>query len=224
MRIAADDTIVHAGQLLVFTLQPNLLLAEMSSSQRMSKLLQNKGKPKQAGQPGQQPALPSVTPAMRRHAASRISQALQDNSALNLAALQAESAASTWESDIFRVSNSKSAYLSKLANAVSQIKNASNLAHLDVPATAFEPDQSTPPSALSSQHLKPGSAVSATAAKGASTLGTHPQANALQRHAAASAGQQQTSDALQPIGETELRRLMQTISGKSFSCMSSTGP
>ena len=218
----ADDTIVQIRQLLIFTLQPNLLLAEVSSSQRMSKLLQSKskGKPKQAGQSSQQQALPSVTPAMRQHAACRISHALQHNSALTLDALQAESAASTWESDIFHASNSKSAYLSKLANAVSQVKKASTLAHVDAPANAFEPDQSKPPSARSSQHPKSSCAVSATAATDASTLSRHLQADDLQTHAIASAGPKQNSDALQPIGEHELRRLMQTISGPRCSCIS----
>ncbi len=80
---------------------------------------------------------------MRKHAADRITKALTDNSELKLESSQAESGACTWESDIFQGSNSKSAYLSKLSNAVSQIKRAPDLAQLGLPVTAWEPDQAT---------------------------------------------------------------------------------
>ncbi len=80
---------------------------------------------------------------MRKHAADRITKALTDNSELNLESSQAESGACKWESDIFLGSNSKSAYLSKLSNAVSQIKRAPDLAQLGLPVTAWVPDQAT---------------------------------------------------------------------------------
>ena len=120
-------------------------LAVASASQRLAKLLQNKGKPKQAPQQSQPQTAPAITAAMRQHASQRVTKALQANSSLGLESTQAEAetGASRWESDIFSSSNSKSAYLSKLSNAVSQIRRATDLAQLELPAAAWVPDQAT---------------------------------------------------------------------------------
>ena len=80
---------------------------------------------------------------MRKHAADKVTKALTANSELNLESSQAESGAYKWESDIFQGSKSKSAYLSKLSHAVSQIKRAPDLAQLGLPATVWVPDQAT---------------------------------------------------------------------------------
>ncbi len=119
------------------------MCTDASASQRLTKLLQNKGKSKQASQSSQPQPSPAISAAMRKHAADRLTKALTDNSELNLESSQAESGACRWESDIFQGSNSKSAYLSKLSNSVSQIKRAPDLAQLGVPATVWVPDQAT---------------------------------------------------------------------------------
>lgn len=99
----------------------------------MQKLLQ--AKPKKAGRQAQQAlrsGTASITPAMRQHAQTRLLQALQkSNAQLGLETSQQQSGATTWEGSLFQASNSKSAYLSKLANAVAQIKRATSLAELD---------------------------------------------------------------------------------------------
>ena len=192
------------------------LPAEVSSSQRLSKLLDGKAKSKQASLSSQQQPLPAaVTPAMRQHATARLSQALQDNSALKLEAARAEAGASRWESELHHGSSSKSAYLSKLANAVSQIKRSSDLAHFDLPATAFEPDQATP----DGQHDRSAQDKSLTGAQSSKSSGT-PGNEAQQRlepqtYASPSAGQRRPLEALQPVSEDELLRLMRLLSGET---------
>lgn len=83
---------------------------------------------------------------MRQHAQARLAQALQSNTKLELDASRHQAGAKTWEASLFQSSNSKSAYLSKLSNAVSEIKRAEKLAELEgshVRWTAT-PDKSSP--------------------------------------------------------------------------------
>lgn len=123
--------------------QHNRQQQDVSVSQRLTKLLQNKGKSKQASRSSQPQPSPAINAAMRKHAADKVTKALTANSELNLESSQAESGAYKWESDIFQGSKSKSAYLSKLSHAVSQIKRAPDLAQLGLPATVWVPDQAT---------------------------------------------------------------------------------
>lgn len=145
---------------------------------------------------------------MRQHATARITQALQGNSALNLEAPRAEAGASKWESELHHSSSSKSAYLSKLANAVSQIKRASDVACLDVSSTAFEPNQAMP----AGQHD-----MSAQDQSNTGMLTQH--GSGPQDHAAAAAGQHQPSKTLHSVSEDELVRLMQLL-GPGKTCSS----
>ena len=190
--------------------------AEAASSQRLSKLLQGKAKPKQASQPSQQQAAPAITPAMRDHASTRLSTALSGNSALSLEGTQAESAAASWESAIFQSSGSKSAYLSKLANTVSQIKRASDVMQLDALHLAFQPAQATTP-ALPTQQARSQSGASPNRieiVKGEPTPDRHWQKKSMQKQLAQADAQQQDVSELQPVSESELSRLMQLVSGK----------
>ena len=195
------------------------LCSEAASSQRLSKLLEGKGKakPKQATLPSQQQPASAITAAMRQHARARISHALQDNPALDLEAPQAgeedqetgaEAAASRWECAIYHGSGSKSAYLSKLSNAISQIKRALDFAQLGIPSTASEPN-------LARQHDTPAQDVSVAKAEprqGADTVGKAQQRHDPEAH---SAGQDQQLSALQSVSEDELKRLMGLLSGKA---------
>ena len=151
-----------------------------------------------------------------------MSQALRDNSALKFERPQAEeeersdeeasveAGASRWEAGIYLGSSSKSAYLSKLANAVSQIKRASDCTQLDFPSTASEPTQAR-------QLGKPAQAESRTklqSSHGAEMLDkTRPHDR--QAHAGTSAEQHRSASALLPVSENELQRLMQLLSGKT---------
>lgn len=202
--------------------QPNScpLGSEATSSQRLSKLLEGKGKgkPKQATLPSQQQPASAITPAMKQHARARISHALQDNPALEQGPqageedqeAAAEAAASRWECGIFQSSSSKSAYLSKLSNAISQIKRASEFAQLGVPSTASEPS-------LAWQHDRSAQDVSVTKAEarqGADkVLGRTEQQHDPEAHPA---GRDQQSSALQSVSEGELKRLMGLLSGKAY--------
>ena len=189
-----------------------LLFVEASSAQRLSKLLQGKAKSKQASLSSQQQAAPlAITPAMRQHATARISQALRDNSTLDLERPRAEAGAARWESETYKGSSSKSAYLSKLANTVSQIKRASDLVHLNVPPSAFEPDQGR----QYGEAAQDAPVTGAQEGKGVGML-TEPQ----QRHdpqTAAVTAARQHQPSLQPVTENELQRLMQLLSGKECS-------
>ena len=159
---------------------------------------------------------------MRQHATTRISHALRDNSALGFKRPQAEeeeedakeagadAAAFRWESGIYQGSSSKSAYLSKLANAVAQIKQASDLAQLDLPSTASEPKQAR-------QLGKTALAVSQTStqsSQGAGMLDKTQQQHGPEAHVGTCAGQHQPASAPQSVSENELQRLMHLLSGK----------
>lgn len=98
----------------------------------MEKLLQAKNK-KSGHQAGQPTSTASVTPAMRQHAQIRLTQAMQSNTHLVLNTVQQHAGCHSWEASLFQRSNSKSAYLSKLSNAVSQIKRAVHRADIDGP-------------------------------------------------------------------------------------------
>jgi hypothetical protein len=169
----------------------------------LTKLLQNKGKSKQATQSSQSQPSPAITAAMRKHAADRITKALTDNSELNLESSQAESGACRWESDIFQSSNSKSAYLSKLSNAVSQIKRASDLAQLGLPATVWVPDQAT---SSASPHM-PGRMQSTN----------EPSAEDAGDAALLllTSDPQNQSSLAQPVSESKLRQMMQDLENAS---------
>lgn len=191
-------------------------LAEASSSQRLSKLLEGKGKSKQARLSTQQQALPAaITPAMRQHATARLTQALQENSALSLEAPQAVAGASRWESKLHHGSSSKSAYLSKLANAVSLIKRAPDVAQFDFPATALELDQAMPAGQHDRSAQDEFPAAGAQSSKRSDMLRSEAQQTGSepQTHGT-SAGQRRPSQALQPVSEDELLRLMRLLSGK----------
>lgn len=212
------------------SIQASLCFAEASSSQRLSKLLDGKAKSKQARLSSQQQALPAaITPAMRQHATARLTQALQDNSALSLEAPRAEAGASKWESELHHGSSNKSAYLSKLANAVSQIRAAPDVAHFGLPARAFEPDHAMP----AGQHDRPAQdefpAAGAQSSKSSDIVRSEAQQTGSepQIQAGTSAAQRQPSQALQPVSEDELLRLMRRLSGKTCGrcrCRSSTLP
>ncbi|KAL0036435.1 hypothetical protein WJX77_007708 [Trebouxia sp. C0004] len=171
---------------------------DASASQRLTKFLQNKGKSKQASSSQPQPP-PAITAAMRRHAADRITKALTDNSELNLESSQAESGACRWECDIFQGSNSKSAYLSKLSNAVLQIKRAPDLAQLGLSATVWVPDQAT---------------LSPCPSMGGRTQSVN---ESYAEHASNAARLLMTSDSqhqsfsAQPVNESKLRQMMQDL-------------
>ena len=147
-----------------------------------------------------------------------MSQALRDNSALNFERPQgeeeddeeasAEAGASRWESGIYQASSSKSAYLSKLANAVSQIKRASGLAQLDFPSTASEPNQARQLGRIAQDMSQTRTQSRQDAEMLDKTRQPDPQA-----HAGTSAGQHQPASALQPVSENELKRLMRLLSG-----------
>ena len=206
-----------------------VLFSEANSSQRLSKLLEGKarGKSKQASLSSQhQAASAAITPAMRQHATARISQALRDNSALKFDRPQgeeeeegggdeeasAEAGAFRWESGIYQGSSSKSAYLSKLANAVSQIKRAPDLAQLNFPSTALVNGVNQ-----ARQLGKTAQAVSQTqlqSIQGAEVLDKTRQ-HYPEAHAGTSAGRHQPTGALQPVSENELQRLMHLLSGKT---------
>ncbi len=140
---------------------------------------------------------------MRKHAADRITKALTGNSELNLESSQAESGACRWESDIFQGSNSKSAYLSKLSNAVSQIKRAPGLAQLGLPATAWVPDQAT------------SSACPELAGRMQSI--TEPSANDTRDAAVVflTSDNQDEPSSAQPVSEDKLRQMMQDLEDAS---------
>lgn len=104
------------------------VIAEATAAQRMEKLLQ--AKHKKAALSTQPTSAASITPAMRQHARTRLVQALQSNPQLGLEPAQQDAGGKTWEASLFQTSSSKSAYLSKLSNAVSQIKRAATLAEL----------------------------------------------------------------------------------------------
>ena len=199
------------------------LVSEADSSQRLSKLLEGKGrgKSKQASLSSQhQAASAAITPAMRQHATTRISQALRDNSALSYKRPQAaeeeeedeeagaEAAAFRWESGIYQGSSSKSAYLSKLANAVAQIKRASDLAQLDIPTAASEHTQARQLGNTAQDVLQ----TRTQSSQGAGILDKTQQ----QRNQEADAGTPaQPASAPQPVSENELQRLMHLLSGKT---------
>ncbi|KAA6420895.1 MAG: ATP-dependent DNA helicase Q-like 3-like [Trebouxia sp. A1-2] len=183
--------------------QHNRQQQDVSASQRLTKLLQNKGKSKQASQSSQPQPSPAITAAMRKHAADRITKALTDNSELNLETSQAESGACRWERHIFEGSNSKSAYLSKLSNAVSQIKRAPDLAQLGLPATAWVPDQATPPACPDmAERMQSTNEPSVEDARNAALL------------LLTSDNQHEPSSA-QPMSEGKLRQMMQDLEDAS---------
>lgn len=197
--------------------------SEANSSQRLPKLLQGRstGKSKQARRSGQHlAASAAITPAMRQHATARISQALVGNSALNFDTpraeeedeeeASAEAGASRWESRIYQGSSSKSAYLSKLANAVSQIKRASNLSQLDLPSTLPEPNQAR-------QLGKTAQNVSQTRDQSSqcAEMPDKTQQDDPQAHAGTFAGQHQSAKTSTACHENELQSLMHLLSGES---------
>ena len=144
---------------------------------------------------------------MRKHATDRLASALAHNSALDLEKTQAESGACRWESDIFQGSNSKSAYLSKLSNAVSQIKRASELAQLGVPATAWVPDhQATSSGQNVAERGHSPDQPTPTSQNNASPLGVRSCQNQLSSQ--------------QAVSEQELRQLMQELDNASGTCLS----
>ena len=140
---------------------------------------------------------------MRKHAADRITKALTDNSELNLESSRAEFRACRWESDIFQGSSSKSAYLSKLSNAVSQIKRVPDLAQLGLPAAFWVPDQAT---SFASPHMagrmQSINEPSAEDARDAALL----LVTSDPRHQSSSA---------QPVSESKLREMMQDLEDAS---------
>lgn len=140
---------------------------------------------------------------MRKHAADRLTRALTDNYELNLEGSHAESGACRWESDIFQGSNSKSAYLSKLSNAVSQIKRAPVLAQLGVPATFWVPDQAT-------------SSVCPELAGKVESI-TEPSAEDARNAALVrlTSDRQHGQCSAQPVSESKLRQMMQHLEDAS---------
>ena len=143
---------------------------------------------------------------MRKHATDRLASTIAHNSALDLESGQAESGACRWESDIFQGSNSKSAYLSKLSNAVSQIKRASELAQLGVPATAWVQDHQATSSGqevaggIHSPHQPTPMSQNNTSPSGVRSCQNQPSTQ-------------------QAVGEKKLRQLMQELNNASGTCL-----
>lgn len=144
---------------------------------------------------------------MRKHATDRLASTLAQNSALDLESGQAESGACRWESDIFQGSNSKSAYLSKLSNAVSQIKRASELEQLGVPTTAWVLDHQAIPPAASGQEVA------------GRECSPHQRIPTSQNNASPSGVTtclpSQPSSSQQAVSEKKLRQLMQELNNAS---------
>ncbi len=151
---------------------------------------------------------------MRQHASDRLAKALTDNCELNLESPRAESGGSRWEYDIHQSSNSKSAYLSKLANAVSQIKRVSDLAQLGLPASTWIPH--APAAATSTgqvlagqTHLphQPSTSPPLQHGEGSLSAATPSPQNGSVRFI--------VSSPLQPISVSKLRQLMQKLEDSS---------
>lgn len=204
--------------------------AEHTATHRLQRLLSSSNsKQKQKATTQQpQPATAAVPPATRDNARTRLVQALQSNAQLQLTAAQQESGAGRWEDALFRSSKSKSAYLSKLANASSQIKRATATTQLELPSTPtgqkLQPggdhaaaDGASPPLASATAGLeaaKPSALGKDVAGEGlpgstASMSAVHRVADCATQSAA-----QPTSDKHLPLASlAELQDLMQQLTG-----------